>query len=83
MKNHSVSLKEKDSLQISRLKTLQFKKSINKFKNFYNKSERKRVHWLQNCKKRNKFFKSLRQFKTNIKPRNNHFWVSQQRLRMI
>lgn len=74
--------KEKDLLQTNRLKTLQFKKLINKFKNFYNKLERKRVLWLLNWKKRNKSFKSSRQFKTNTKPKNNHFWVSQLKLRM-
>lgn len=82
MKNHLVSLKEKDSLQINLLKTLQSKKLINKFKNFYNKLERKRVLWLLNWKKRNKCSKSLRQFKTNTKLRNNHFWVLQQKSRM-
>lgn len=83
MKNHLALSREKDLLLISQLKMLQFKKLTSKLKNFYSRSERKKVHWLQSWMKRNKYSKSLKQLKMNIKLKNNHFWVSPQKLRMI
>ena len=73
MKNHSALFKEKDLLLISQSKMHLFKKLINKLKNFFNKLERKRAHWLQNWNKKSKFFKSLKLLKTNIKLKSNHF----------
>ena len=73
MKNHSALCKAKDLLLTSQLKMHLFKKSINKLKNFFNKLERKKVHWLQNWKRKNKFFKSLKLLKTNTRLKSNHF----------
>lgn len=73
MKNHLALFKAKDLLLTNQLKMLLFKKSINKLKNFFNKLERKRAHWLQNWKRKSKFFKSFKLFKTNTKLKSNHF----------
>lgn len=48
MKSLLAWFKDKDLSPINRLKTPQFKKLTNKFKNFCNKSEKRRALWLLN-----------------------------------
>lgn len=77
-----VLYKAKDSLLTSQSRMHPFNKSTSKSKNFSNKSERRKTHWLLNWKKESKSSKNSKRFKMSIRPRSNHFWASQLRSRM-
>lgn len=62
---------------------LQLKKLTNKYKNFWNKLGKKKMHQLQNFSKKNKFYNNLKKYKINTKPKSSHSQESPTKFKMI